>query len=45
MPAKYFKWKLAFETGWTLEYIDGMKYGDFIEYLEIKDAQNKAGVR
>jgi len=44
MPMKYFEWKLAFDTGWSLEYIRSMKYGDFVEYLEIKDAMNKAGV-
>ena len=43
MPMEYFQWKLAFETGWTLEHIRSMKYGDFAEYLEIKDAMNKAG--
>ena len=43
MPMKFFEWKLAFDTGWTLEYIRAMTYGDFVEYLEIKDALNKAG--
>ena len=45
MPMEYFHWKLALETGWSLEYIRTMKYGDFVEYLEIKDAINKAGSR
>jgi len=45
MPMKYFEWSLALETGWTLEYIRALKFSDFAEYLEIKDAKNKAGVR
>ena len=43
VPMEYFQWKLALETGWTLDYIRSMKYGDFAQYLEIKDAMNKAG--
>jgi hypothetical protein len=42
MPIEYFEWQIALDTGWTLEYIRGLKYGDLIEYIQIKDALNKA---
>lgn len=45
MPFQFFLWRIAFDTGWTMEYIKSLPMSDIIEYLEIKDAMNKAGVR
>jgi hypothetical protein len=42
MPMRYFEWRLALDTGWTLDYIRSLPYGDIVEYLEITDAINKA---
>ena len=41
MPAEYFDWKMAFDTGWTLEYIRSLPYAEYLNYIEIKDAINK----
>ena len=32
---------MAKETGWSLEYIDGLGWGDIWEYLQINDADAK----
>lgn len=42
MPLKVFEWQLAFDTGWTLEYIRSLRYGDLIEYIQVRDAMTKA---
>ena len=42
MPAEYFDWKMALDTGWTLEYIRSLPYAEYLNYIEIKDAINKA---
>lgn len=44
MPLKVFEWQLAFDTGWTLEYIRSLRYGDLIEYIQVKDAMAKAKI-
>lgn len=44
MPIAYVQWRIAFDTGWTLEYIKSLRYGDLVEYLEIKDAMAKAAM-
>ena len=43
MPMEYFDWKMALDTGWTLDYIRALPYSDYLEYIEIKDAIYKAG--
>ena len=45
MPWKYWTWKLAETTGWTLEYIRSLTMQDYHDYLQIKDARLKAGIR
>jgi hypothetical protein len=35
------RWRMAAETGWTLEYIDGLTMEDVREWLSIKDAEAK----
>lgn len=42
MPIEWWRWKLARETGWTLEYINGMSLGDMHEYWQILDGEGKA---
>jgi len=42
IPSKYFEWTLAFETGWTLDYIRSLSMQDIQDYLQIKDAMIKA---
>lgn len=44
MPITYFKWRIAFDTGWTLEYINSLTYGSLVEYMEIQDAMAKAKI-
>lgn len=43
MPAEYTEWKIAFDTGWTLEYIRSMSMQDIENYYQVKDATRKAG--
>lgn len=45
MPIEYFFWQLAFETGWTMDYIMSLPMSVWHEYLSIKDALDKAGVK
>lgn len=33
------RWRLAEDTGWTLEYIDNLSFGDIRQWLSIKDAE------
>jgi hypothetical protein len=39
---EWWRWHIARETGWTLEYIDALSVKDFHEYLQITDGENKA---
>lgn len=41
MPGEYWEWRLARETGWSLEYIQGLPVGRWHEYFQIEDAQAK----
>lgn len=43
MPDEYIEWKMAFETGWTLDYIRSLTMQDRENYLQVKDGANKAG--
>ena len=45
MPHEYLEWDLVFRTGWTLEYIRSLTMQDYHDYLQIKDARVKAGIR
>lgn len=38
MPDEYWRWRLALDTGWTLDYIDGLSLKDFHDYLQVMDA-------
>jgi hypothetical protein len=44
MPGEYLMWKLIFDTGWTLDYIESLTMQDFHDYLNVKDAMNKAKI-
>ena len=35
------RWQMAKETGWSLEYIDGLTWGDVWEYVQVADANAK----
>lgn len=35
------RWQMAKETGWSLEYIDGLTWGDVWEYVQVADADAK----
>ncbi len=35
------RWRLARDTGWTLEYIDGLSMGDVQDFLGVLDAEVK----
>jgi hypothetical protein len=42
LPLEYFRWRLAREFGWTLDYIDALSMADLYEYLQITDGETKA---
>lgn len=42
MPLEWWRWQMAREMGWTLDYIDGMALGDWHEYWQIVDGEGKA---
>ena len=42
MPMEYYRWELARECGWTLEYIDNLSMQDFQNWIQIRDAKVKA---
>ena len=42
MPMVYTVWKIARETGWSLEYVEGLPVGRLHEYLQIVDAEATA---
>ena len=44
MPSEYFEWKLVRSFGWTLDEVRDMSVQDFNNYLQIVDAESKAGV-
>jgi hypothetical protein len=45
MPHEYFDWDIAFDTGWQLDYINSLSMSQIHEYIQIKDARNKARVK
>lgn len=42
MPLEWWRWQLARETGWTLDYIDDLSLGDWRDYWQILDGEGKA---
>jgi len=44
-PMELLRWQMAERFGWTLEYIDSLLLRDLQEWLQIADAQAKAGVK
>ena len=36
------RWKIAGQTGWTLEYIDGLSLEAVWQYLSVADGRTKA---
>lgn len=45
MPDAYWTWRLARETGWTLEYIRSLSVGDLHEYFQVMDGEAEARKR
>ncbi len=43
MPEEWWRWKIAQEFGWPLEYVDALSIKDMHEYLQIRDGEAKAG--
>ena len=35
------RWQIAEKTGWALEYIDALSWGDVVEYMQVSDANTK----
>jgi len=42
MPYALLRWRIARETGWTLEYIDGLSLADIHEREQVLDGEAKA---
>lgn len=42
-PWALVRWNIVEQTGWTLEYVDGLDIKDVIERNEVISARNKAG--
>jgi hypothetical protein len=42
MPLEWWRWKMAREMGWTLEYIDGLSLADMHQYWQVLDGEGKA---
>ncbi len=42
MPYEFWRWQLAKEFGWTLEYVDSLSVGDWQEYHSVQDGLQKA---
>jgi hypothetical protein len=42
MPPEYWRWELAREFGWTLEYVDSLSIGNWREYWAVEDGKAKA---
>ncbi len=42
-PWEFWRWRLARDTGWTLEYIDGLSLADVHQFWQVTDGEGKAG--
>lgn len=42
VPWEYWRWEIIGETGWTLDYVDALPVGDFVEWLQVRDGRAKA---
>jgi hypothetical protein len=42
MPWEFYRWKLAEQFGWTLEYIDGLSLADLHQWYQVRDGQSNA---
>lgn len=41
-PPEMLRWELAGRYGWTLDYIDSLSVQNIHEFIQIRDARNKA---
>ena len=42
MPDEYWRWKIVFDTGWTLDQVDALTLKDYHEYFQVQDGVAKA---
>ncbi len=42
MPEEFWMWKIAMDTGWTLEYIESLSIEQYHQWFQFKDAEVKA---
>ena len=45
MPTEFTEWKIAFDTGWTLDYIRSLSLQDIENYFQVRDGARKAGIQ
>jgi hypothetical protein len=43
LPFEYFRWEMAGDFGWTLEYVDSLSMADMQEWLAVRDGKMNAG--
>lgn len=41
LPWEYWRWEIATQTGWSLEYVDALTMADVHEYMQILDGVSK----
>ena len=41
LPYAYWRWQIARETGWSLEYIDNLTLADWEEFWQVRDGTGK----
>jgi len=41
-PLEYWRWHLAEQYGWTLDYVDSLSLADMTEYYQVQDGLGKA---
>jgi hypothetical protein len=42
IPWAYYRWEIAREFGWTLDYVDALTLGNLQEYFQVRDGIAKA---
>ena len=41
-PLEYWRWHMAEQYGWTLDYVDSLSLEDMTEYYQVQDGLHKA---
>jgi hypothetical protein len=42
LPWEYWRWKIAEQYHWTLDYVDGLSMQDIEDYFQVHDGIGKA---